>query len=129
MTVPLAPLEEELQIVERIRELFTRANEAEQSVNAALKNAELLERSVLEKAFRGELVPQDPNDEPASVLLERIRAQRGTMGRKTTRRKLGGVRKSCGNYSQLSLRGILGLPDPSFWIQALAAADSPRSGC
>lgn len=72
MTVSLAPLEEELRIVERIRELFTRANEAEQSVNAALKNAELLEQSVLEKAFRGELVPQDPNDEPASVLLERI---------------------------------------------------------
>lgn len=89
VTVPLAPLEEELRIVERIRELFTRANEAERSVNAALKNAELLEQSVLEEAFRGELVPQDPNDEPASVILERIRAQRGTMGRKTTRRKLG----------------------------------------
>jgi type I restriction enzyme S subunit len=52
VTVPLAPLEEELRIVERIRELFTRANEAEQSVNSALKNAELLEQSLFEKAFR-----------------------------------------------------------------------------
>jgi type I restriction enzyme, S subunit len=89
VTVPLAPLEEELRIVERIRELFARANEAELSVNAALKNAEPLEQSILERVFRGELVPQDPNDEPASVLLERIRAQRGTRGRKTARRKLG----------------------------------------
>jgi hypothetical protein len=35
-----------------------------------------LDQAVLAKAFRGELVPQDPNDEPASVLLERIRAER-----------------------------------------------------
>lgn len=35
-----------------------------------------LTQSILAKAFRGELVPQDPNDEPASVLLERIKAQR-----------------------------------------------------
>ena len=35
-----------------------------------------LDQSILAKAFRGELVPQDPSDEPASVLLERIRAQR-----------------------------------------------------
>lgn len=89
VTVPLAPLKEELRIAERMRELFTRANEVEQSVKAALKNAELLEQSVLQRTFRGELVPQDPNDEPASVILERIRAQRGTMGRKTTDRKLG----------------------------------------
>jgi type I restriction enzyme S subunit len=37
---------------------------------------EKLTQSILAKAFRGELVPQDPNDEPASVLLERIPAQR-----------------------------------------------------
>ena len=35
-----------------------------------------LDQSILAKAFRGELVPQDPNDEPASVLLDRIRAER-----------------------------------------------------
>ena len=35
-----------------------------------------LDQAILSKAFRGELVPQDPNDEPASVLLERIRAEK-----------------------------------------------------
>ena len=39
-------------------------------------NLQQLDRSILAKAFRGELVPQDPNDEPAAVLLERIRAER-----------------------------------------------------
>ena len=42
---------------------------------AAQRRRAALRRSVLERAFRGELVPQDPSDEPASVLLDRIRAK------------------------------------------------------
>ena len=45
-------------------------------IRTNLRRAARLRQSILEKAFRGELVPQDPNDEPASVLLERIRAER-----------------------------------------------------
>jgi hypothetical protein len=44
--------------------------------HSARKLIDHLDQAVLAKAFRGELVPQDPNDEPASALLERIRAQR-----------------------------------------------------
>jgi type I restriction enzyme, S subunit len=44
--------------------------------DSASKLIDHLDQAVLAKAFRGELVPQDPNDEPASVLLERIRAER-----------------------------------------------------
>lgn len=63
-------------------EVFAQTSQVEEAVKGGLKNAEALEQSILAKAFRGELVPQDPNDEPASVLLERIRAQRVAVGRK-----------------------------------------------
>ena len=59
---------------------------------SARKLIDQLDRAILAKAFRGELVPQDPNDEPASVLLERIKGKqsaepsaRGTKRRSTMR--------------------------------------------
>ena len=73
---PLPPLAEQQEIVRRAQKLFTLAEQLEARLTAARKVVDRLTPALLAKAFRGELVPQDPNDEPASVLLERIRAAR-----------------------------------------------------
>ncbi|MCX5955690.1 MAG: restriction endonuclease subunit S [Cyanobacteria bacterium] len=72
----LPPIEEQQEIVRRAQHLFTLADQLEARLTAARKVVDRLTPALLAKAFRGELVPQDPNDEPASVLLERIRAAR-----------------------------------------------------
>jgi type I restriction enzyme, S subunit len=70
------PLQEQTEIISRAQELFTLADQLEARLTAARKVVDRLTPALLAKAFRGELVPQDPNDEPASLLLERIRAAR-----------------------------------------------------
>ncbi|MDG6399670.1 restriction endonuclease subunit S [Pseudomonas quasicaspiana] len=72
----LPPPEEQTEIVRRVEQLFAFADQLEAKVASAKTRIDHLTQSILAKAFRGELVPQDPNDEPASVLLERIKAQR-----------------------------------------------------
>ena len=70
------PLAEQQEIVRRVEALFALADQIEARYAKAKAYVEKLTQSTLAKAFRGELVPQDPNDEPASVLLERITKQR-----------------------------------------------------
>lgn len=72
----MPPLAEQQEIVNRVQILFKTADRIEQRYQKARTYIDQLTQSILAKAFRGELVPQDPNDEPASVLLERIRAER-----------------------------------------------------
>jgi type I restriction enzyme S subunit len=67
----IAPLQEQQEIVRRVQTLFKTADKIEQRYQKAKSYIDQLTQSILAKAFRGELVPQDPNDEPASVLLER----------------------------------------------------------
>ena len=73
---PLPPIEEQNEIIRLTTELFAIADRIEAQYRAARTRVDRLTQSLLVKAFRGELVPQDPNDEPAAALLERIRAQR-----------------------------------------------------
>lgn len=70
--VPFPPLEEQKEIVRRVEELFKFADAVEERYKKVKAHTDKLTQSILAKAFRGELVHQDPNDEPASVLLERI---------------------------------------------------------
>lgn len=76
LALPLPPLGEQGVVVARVEELEAALDAMEQGVQHDLRRAARLRQSILEKAFRGELVPQDPSDEPASFLLERIRAER-----------------------------------------------------
>lgn len=75
-TLPLPPLAEQRRIVAEVERRLSVIQQAEAAVEASLQRAERLRQSILKRAFAGELVPQDPDDEPASVLLERIRAHR-----------------------------------------------------
>jgi len=68
--------EEQKEIVKRVEALFKKADEIEERYKKAKAYVDKLTQSILAKAFRGELVPQDPNDEPAEKLLERVREER-----------------------------------------------------
>lgn len=74
--VPLPSLQEQTEIVRRVETLFVFADRLEARLQSAQTAAERLTPALLAKAFRGELVPQDPSDEPATELLRRLRAAR-----------------------------------------------------
>lgn len=74
--IPLAPLPEQQEIVEELDQQLGTYGRLEQSMRRALNRLQAVRRSVLATAFLGRLVPQDPTDEPASGLLERIAAFR-----------------------------------------------------
>ena len=74
--VPLPPLAEQHRIVAEVERRLSVIQQAEVAVEVNLTRAERLRQSILKQAFSGRLVPQNPNDEPASALLERIRLER-----------------------------------------------------
>ena len=76
LAVPMPPETEQQILVGEVERHLSVADEVEKTITAELKRAEQLRQSILKKAFSGKLVPQDPNDEPASVLLERIKVQK-----------------------------------------------------
>jgi type I restriction enzyme S subunit len=76
LPMPLPPVTQQRYIAGRIKAAFNWIDRLASETNSARKLIDHLDQAILAKAFRGELVPQDPNDEPASGLMKRIRAER-----------------------------------------------------
>jgi type I restriction enzyme, S subunit len=89
LTFPHPPIEEQRQIVTATEQRLSLGNALTEALDRALRRSSALRRSILEQAFAGRLVPQDPSDEPASVLLERITAKRS---RQPVRRRRAAAR-------------------------------------
>ena len=70
--IPLPSVDEQRSIVEQVNKNLRQVNMIERSMENLIDRIDILRRSVLTEAFAGRLVPQNPNDEPASVLLEHI---------------------------------------------------------
>ena len=87
VVIPIPPINEQLQIVQRLVDAFASASDQARAIGFALKQATAQRQNILRAAFSGQLVPQDPADEPASVLLERIRAERAAQGAQPRKRR------------------------------------------
>lgn len=97
--VPLPPLSEQEAIVEAVEDQLSVIDHIEADLGTKLKTARALRQSILRHAFTGHLVPQDPNDEPASDLLKRIAAEREERARQALAAKHNGS-KSNGSWQR-----------------------------
>jgi type I restriction enzyme S subunit len=86
--IPAIPLDEQRRIVAQVEERLSAIDALRAAIERAQRRSASLRRAILERAFRGELVPQDPTDEPAEALLARIRAERDATAPPSRRRKV-----------------------------------------
>ena len=100
LPIPVPSLPKQHKIVEEIERHFSIADQIEKTVDQGLKQAERLRHSILKRAFEGKLVPQDPNDEPAEKLLERIRLERA---KQQAERKLTRSSRNKSNTKQMGV--------------------------
>ena len=99
--VPLPPLAEQKRIVAKIEELFAIADSLGVAVDGLENAAKRLDKKILDLAIRGRLVPQDPNDEPASELVKRIAASH---------------KSPCKNQSEEPIAPPFEIPDSWEWV-------------
>lgn len=96
LPVPLPPVNEQDAVLNLLKPQLASIKVQLRNVGFSLKQAAAQRQNILRAAFAGQLVPQDPNDEPASILLERIRTERATRDavRKPSRRKMKETRNA-----------------------------------
>ena len=89
--IPVPPIPEQEVIVRTIKVHMSSIDAIESDLARQLSSADGLRQSILKKAFSGQLVPQDPDDEPASILLERIKEEKAAQSQNNTRTKRRGM--------------------------------------
>lgn len=87
LVIPYCSLEEQSQIVQEIESRLSICDELEKTIEQNLILEKSLRQSILKKAFEGKLVPQDPNDEPAELLLEKIKLEKEKLAKLTNSSK------------------------------------------
>ena len=87
LIVPLCSLREQEVVIKRLSTTLSVIEVIEAEIESQLLKVEALRQSILKKAFSGQLVPQDPDAEPASILLERIKAEKAARSQNNTRAK------------------------------------------
>lgn len=97
MPIAIPPIKEQLRIVQELEQYFSIADKVEETVVQNLKQVNQLRQSILRRAFEGNLVLQDPNDEPAEKLLERIKAERAKAEADKPKKRTFRKRKSSKN--------------------------------
>jgi type I restriction enzyme, S subunit len=74
--IPIPPMIEQHEIVTQIERIFSIVHNTERTVEQGLRQGKILHQNILRFAFEGRLVPQDPTDEPAEILLEKIKREK-----------------------------------------------------
>jgi len=92
LIIPIPPITEQHQIIEEIERHLSIADNIEKAVDHSMQQSEKLRQSILKRAFEGRLVPQDPDDEPAERLLERIMSEKAIREAERKPRKRGGFK-------------------------------------
>lgn len=82
LVIPLPPFVEQVELVQKVTNEFESIDKQSEATALGLKQSEAQRKNILKSAFSGQLVPQDPNDEPASVLLEKIKQEREALAKK-----------------------------------------------